>query len=63
MQTSFDRLNAWPSTAVPSELIGCIVPTRTEEINLSGVFRLPAEAYAERPLPTSGQKKSAAGGT
>ena len=61
MQASFDRLNARRSTAVPPELIGRIAPTRTEGINLRGVFRFPVEAYAERLLPTSGQNAAARG--
>lgn len=61
MQTAFDRLNARKSTAVPPELIGRIAPTRTEGINLRGVFRFPVEAYAEKLLPSTPRR--AAGGT
>jgi hypothetical protein len=60
MQAAFDRLNARKSTAVPPELIGRIAPTRTEGINLRGVFRFPVEAYAEQLLP-SGPRKRASG--
>ncbi|EQD72442.1 Transposase, Tn3, partial [mine drainage metagenome] len=59
MQASFDRLNARRSTAVPPELIGRIAPTRTEGINLRGVFRFPVEAYAERLLPATSRKAAA----
>jgi len=45
---------------VPPELIGRIAPTRTEGINLRGVFRFPVEAYAEQVLP-SGPRKRASG--
>ena len=38
-----DRWNARRSTAVPPELIGRIAPTRTEGINLRGVFSFPIE--------------------
>jgi hypothetical protein len=41
-----------PSTAVPPELIGRIAPTRTEGINLRGVFSFPIEQYAEQLLPS-----------
>jgi len=61
MQTAFDRLNARKSTAVPPELIGRIAPTRTEGINLRGVFRFPVEAYADNLLPSTPRR--AAGGT
>jgi hypothetical protein len=36
--------------AVPSELIGRLVLTRTEGINLRGVFSFPIEQYAEQAL-------------
>jgi TnpA family transposase len=61
MQATFDRLNARRSTSVPPELIGRIAPTRTEGINLRGVFRFPVETYAERLLPSL-PRKAAAGG-
>jgi hypothetical protein len=35
--------NTRSSTAVPPELIGRIAPTRTEGVNLRGVFSLPIE--------------------
>ncbi len=56
LQTAFDRLNARRATAVPPELMGRIAPTRTEGINLRGVFRFPIEAYADRLLPGSSLK-------
>ena len=59
-RAGFDRLNARKSTAVPPELIGRIAPTRTEGINVRGVFRFPVEAYAEQVLP-SGPRKRASG--
>ena len=62
MQAAFDRLNARRSTAVPPELLGRIAPTRTEGINLRGVFRFPVEAYADRLLPTT-PRKATTGGT
>ena len=57
-------LNQWStrrSTTVPPELIGRIAPTRTEGINLRGVFRFPIEQYAEQLLPSLTARKSAAG--
>jgi hypothetical protein len=40
------------SAAVPPELIGRTAPTRTEGINLRGIFRFPVERYAEKVLPS-----------
>ncbi len=60
MQAAYDRLNARKSTAIAPELIGRIAPTRTEGINLRGVFRFPLETYAERLLPSAPQKAIAA---
>jgi TnpA family transposase len=62
MQAAFDRLNTRKSTAVPLELIGRIAPTRSEGINLRGVFRFPVEAYAEKLLPSIPRKTSAGTG-
>jgi TnpA family transposase len=62
MQAVLDRWNARRSSAVPPELIGRIAPTRTEGINLRGVFRFPIEQYAGQLLPSLPAVKSAAGG-
>jgi hypothetical protein len=62
MQLVLDRWNTRPSTAVPPELIGRIAPTRTEGINLRGVFSFPIEQYAEFLLPTLAATKSRAVG-
>jgi hypothetical protein len=43
---------------VPAELIGRIAPTRTEGINLRGVFAFPVEQYAEQLLPPLAASKS-----
>ena len=37
--------------SVPLELIGRIAPTRTEGINLRGIFRFPVERYVDKILP------------
>jgi hypothetical protein len=58
MQLVLDRWNTRRSTAVPPELIGRSVPTRTEGINLRGVFSFPIEQYAEYLLPTLAATKS-----
>jgi hypothetical protein len=50
------------SSAMPPELIGRIAPTRTEGINLRGLFRFPIEQYAGQLLPSLPAVKSAAGG-
>jgi len=52
MQGIFDRWGQRRSGAVPSELIGRIAPTRTEGINMRGVFRFPIEQYAAQLLPS-----------
>jgi TnpA family transposase len=62
MQSILDRWNARRSTAVPAELIGRIAPTRTEGINLRGVFSFPIEQYAEQLLPSLSAAKSRAAG-
>lgn len=61
MQAALDQWNARRSTAVPPELIGRIAPTRTEGINLRGVFRFPIEQYLERLLPSRGVRNVAVG--
>jgi hypothetical protein len=49
MQLVLDRWNTRRSTTVPPELIGRIAPTRTEGINLCGVFSFPGGLIAVRP--------------
>lgn len=58
MQAALDRWNTRRSKTVPSELIGRVAPTRTEGINLRGVFRFPFEQYAGQLLPSLAEKKS-----
>jgi hypothetical protein len=58
MQLVLDRWNTRASTAVPPELIGRIAPTRTEGINLRGVFSFPIEQYVEQLLPSLAATKS-----
>jgi TnpA family transposase len=62
MQSVLDRWNARRSTAVPPELIGRIAPTRTEGINLRGVFTFPIEQYQAQLLPSLSAPKSRAFG-
>jgi TnpA family transposase len=47
--------------AIPPQLTGRIAPTRTEGINLRGVFRFPLEPYADKILPSATAKKTMAG--
>ena len=47
MQAIFDRWAVRRSGAIPPELIGRIVPTRTEGLNMRGIFSFPIEQYAE----------------
>jgi TnpA family transposase len=58
MQAVLDRWNARRSSVVPPELIGRIAPTRTEGINLRGVFSFPVEQYADQLLPSLAASKS-----
>jgi Tn3 transposase DDE domain len=52
MQAIFDRWAQRRSGAVPPELIGRIAPTRTEGLNMRGIFSFPIEQYAEVLLPS-----------
>ncbi len=52
MQSILDRWNVRRATAVPPVLIGRIAPTRTEGINLRGLFSFPIEQYLEQLLPS-----------
>ena len=60
MQTVLDHWAQRRGGAVPPELIGRIAPTRTEGINLRGVFRLPVERYAHNILPAAVAQKTKA---
>jgi TnpA family transposase len=62
MQSVLDRWNTRRSTAVPPQLIGRIAPTRTEGINLRGVFSFPIEQYQAQLLPSLAAAKSRAFG-
>jgi TnpA family transposase len=62
MQLVLDRWNARRSTAVPPGLTGRIAPTRTEGINLRGVFTFPIEQYQAQLLPSLPAAKSRAFG-
>ena len=52
MQAIFDRWAVRRSGAIPPELIGRIAPTRTEGLNMRGIFSFPIEQYAEALLPS-----------
>jgi len=62
MQSVLDRWNARRSNTVPLELIGRIAPTRTEGINLRGVFTFPIGQYQAQLLPSLPAAKSRAVG-
>jgi len=62
MQSVLDQWHARRSTAVLPELIGRIAPTRTEGINLRGVFTFPIEQYRAQLLPSLPAAKSRAFG-
>jgi TnpA family transposase len=57
MQAIFDRWAVRRSGALPRELIGRIAPTRTEGLNMRGIFSFPIEQYAEALLPSWGTAK------
>jgi hypothetical protein len=57
MQSIFDRWAQRRSGAFPPELIARIAPTRTEGINMRGVFRFPIEQYADQLLPSRAPPK------
>ena len=52
MQTALDRWSARRGMPIPQELIGRIAPTRTEGINLRGIFNFPIERYASQLVPS-----------
>jgi TnpA family transposase len=60
MQKVLDHWAQRRGGAVPPELIGRIAPTRTEGINLRGVFRFPVERYADKILPSAAAEKTRA---
>ena len=60
MQQVLDHWAQRGGGAVPPELIGRIAPTRTEGINLRGVFRFPVERYADKILPSAAAEKTRA---
>jgi len=60
MQAVFDRWGQRRSTAVPSELMGRIAPTRTEGINMRGVFNFAIERYSARLIPSRISSKAQA---
>jgi len=57
MQSIFDRWAQRRSGAIPPELIARIAPTRTEGLNMRGVFRFPIEQYADHLLPSGAPPK------
>ena len=63
MQQVLDYWAQRRSGVVPPELIGRIAPTRTEGINLRGVFRFPVERYADKILPSAAAAATMAGGS
>jgi hypothetical protein len=52
MQAIFDRWAVRRGGAIPPELIGRIAPTRTDGLNMRGIFSFPIEQYTEA-LPAS----------
>jgi TnpA family transposase len=52
MQAIFDRWARRRNGAIPPELIARCAPTRTEGLNMRGIFRFPIELYLEQLLPS-----------
>ena len=61
MQQVLDHWAQRRGGAVPPELIGRVATTRTEGINLRGVFGFPVERYADKILPSAAAEKTMAG--
>jgi TnpA family transposase len=61
MQRVLDHWAQRRCGSVPPELIGRIAPTRTEGINLRGIFRFPVERYLDKILPSVAAEKKTAG--
>jgi hypothetical protein len=61
MQKVLDHRAQHRGGSIPAEPIGRIAPTRTEGINLRGVFRFPVERYADKILPSTAADKTTAG--
>ena len=61
MQQVLDHWAQRRGGGVPPELIGRIAPTRTEGINLRGIFRFPVERYVDKILPSVGAEKTTVG--
>jgi hypothetical protein len=51
MQAIFDRWAQRRSGAIPPELIARIARTRTEGLNMRGIFSFPIEQYSDALLP------------
>ena len=52
MQAIFDRWARRRNGAIPPESIARCAPTRTEGLNMRGIFRFPIELYLEQLLPS-----------
>ena len=52
MQAIFDRWAQSRSGAIPSELIARCAPTRTEGLNMRGIFQFLIEQYAHVLMPS-----------
>jgi hypothetical protein len=61
MQKVLDHRAQHRGGAIPHELVGRTAPTRTEGINLRGVFRFPVERYADKILPSTAADNTTAG--
>jgi Tn3 transposase DDE domain len=57
MQAIFDRWAQRRSGAIPPELIARIAPTRSEGLNMRGIFSFPIEQYAAVLLPSGQPQK------
>ena len=59
MQSIFDRWAQRRSGAIPPELIARCAPTRTEGLNMRGIFQFLIEQYADALMPSRAIPKTA----
>ncbi len=60
MQAIFDQWARRRNGAISPELIARCAPTRTEGLNMRGIFRFPIELYLEQLLPSLASLKTPA---
>jgi len=61
IQQVLDQWEQRRGGAIPPQLIDHIAPTRTEGINLRGLFRFSVERYADKILPSAAGRENDGG--